>query len=158
MFRVLAILAIGLGLGGGIGFLVAAANGFTLGGHDHGAHAQATEMGHNHTELLDVPQAEAPTVTLDVRPDLHSGWNLHLKAENFRFAPENAGRAHLDGQRHGHVYVDGEKIARLYGNWMYFRSLPVRAEVKVTLNTNDHCQLSSGGQPIAAVVTVHEAR
>lgn len=158
MIRILAIFAITFGLGGGLGFLVAAANGVTLDGHDHGAHshAPAPETGHEHTEFLDIPQTEAPLVALEVSADPDAGWNLHLTVEHFRFAPENVGMAHVAGEGHAHVYVNGEKVARLYGDWMHFSSLPPGAEVKVTLNSNDHRPLRTGGQSIAAVVMIDE--
>lgn len=68
MVRILSILAIaiaiaiGFGLGGGIGFLWAASKGITLEGHDHGAHEHTSSR--DLTELVDVPQAEAPNVEL----------------------------------------------------------------------------------------------
>ena len=31
------------------------------------------------------------------------------------FAPENVNQADVDGQGHAHIYVDGEKVSRVYG-------------------------------------------
>lgn len=158
MTRLFAIFVIGLGLGGGFGFLVAAANGVTLDGHDHGAHshdaAPVTGPVHHHDALLEVHAVDAPDLVVQVTKDPVAGWNLHVITENFRFSPENSGGAHVANQGHAHVYVDGKKVARLYGSWMHFSSLPEEAEVEVTLNSNDHRTLSVNGQAISASVSL----
>lgn len=46
MDRSIAMLIIGLIFGGGLGFVVAAANGITLNGHDHGSEAPAEAHSH----------------------------------------------------------------------------------------------------------------
>lgn len=49
MDRSIAMLLIGLIFGFGLGFVVAAANGITLGGHDHGSdHGSETAPAHEH--------------------------------------------------------------------------------------------------------------
>ncbi|WP_114390784.1 hypothetical protein [Notoacmeibacter marinus] len=157
----LALLALGLIYGGGIGFTLAAANNVGFDGHDHGAGAAhgatATPGAHDHGRMLDVSGPEAPTLDVTLEPDPVAGFNLHLQTANFRFAPENAGRGDRPGEGHAHVYVNGEKIARLYGPWMHILALPPGAEVAVTLNSNDHAALAVDGQPIRAELTAPEA-
>lgn len=172
MERSLALFAIGLVFGGGIGFVVAAGNGVTFDGHDHGDpaahHAQAASVGeaaaqgashsgHGHDELLSVAEGPtAPRLDISLRPDPSSGWNLHIKTENFRFAPEHASTAHVAGEGHAHVYVNGEKIARQYGSWLHLPFLPEgEAVVEVTLTTNDHRILAVGGKPLRASAAVN---
>lgn len=166
MDRSLALLGIGLVFGGGIGFLVAAANGVTLDGHDHDmstnqtAHSghgdPATAAPHNHDDLLSLPTGDdAPTLKVAVVKDPVSGWNLQLMTSNFRFAPDHASQAHVAGEGHAHVYVNGDKLARLYSPWMHIASLPDgTAHIEVTLNANDHRALAIDGTPIRAMVMV----
>ena len=166
MDRSLALLGIGLVFGGGIGFLVAAANGVTLDGHDHDAHDAptshsdhgdpATPAAHNHDELLSLPAGgNMPTLEIAVVKDPVAGWNLQLTTGNFRFAPEHASQPHMAGEGHAHVYVNGDKIARLYGPWMHIASLPEgTAHLEVTLNSNDHRALAIDGTPIRAMVMI----
>jgi hypothetical protein len=155
--RSLAMLAIGLAFGGGIGFVVAAVYGVTLDGHDHAGHggAAAAQGGdeHEHGEPIPVPLGPAtPTLAATLTPDPLSGWNLHVETSHFRFTPENAGAPHVPGEGHAHVYVDGDKIARLYGSWMHIPALPPGATVEVKLNANDHRPLAVHGHLLAATV------
>ncbi|WP_306120172.1 MULTISPECIES: hypothetical protein [unclassified Roseitalea] len=159
MSRTLVMLGIGLVFGGGIGFVTAAGNGITLDGHDHGdhaAHAGAAVHGHDHTATHVVaPGPDAPSLAIAVEPDPMAGWNLNIRTENFRFAPENASRAHRAGEGHAHVYVNGVKIARHYGPWFHIADLP-RGEnrIAVSLTTNDHRTLAVGDDPLRAVAVV----
>lgn len=161
MNRIFAIFAIGLGLGGGFGFLAAASNNVTLTGHDHGAHGHAAAHvnmdGHDHDAMVDLPVDGAPSVSIELMEDTVSGWNLHVQTEAFRFAPEHAGASHAPNEGHAHVYVDGVKIARLYGNWMHLSELPEAATVAVTLNSNDHKLLSIAGEALRATATLPAA-
>jgi hypothetical protein len=168
MDRGLILFFIGLVFGGGIGFVTAAGNNITLDGHEHSAHV-AQEMNgsmqhgtaagglHDHSELLSIPGGpDAPALKVAVLPDPVSGWNLKVSVQNFRFAPEHASLEHVPGEGHAHVYVNGEKIARLYGAWLHLSSLPEGgAVVEVTLNSNDHRQLVVDGELVGASVTVN---
>lgn len=155
MNKPLALLAVGLILGGLTGFMFAAGYGITLDGHDHGDHASHGEA-HKHGEVLALPAGpNAPSLQMMVTPDPASGWNLHVMASNFKFSPENASRDHVDGEGHAHVYVNGKKIARLYGPWMHIADLePGENTVTVTLNTNDHRAIGVDGQPLKIEQTV----
>jgi len=161
MTRSIALLLIGLIFGGGIGFVVAASNGVTLDGHDHDAHddhgtGMSQTMEHSHDEMLTLTtDVAAPTLDIEVLKDPSAGWNLHVMTENFRFAPEHASLAHVAGEGHAHVYVNGTKIGRLYGNWMHIAELPKgEAKVEVTLNSNDHLLLANGDTPLSVTKSV----
>jgi len=178
MERSISFLAIGLIFGAGIGFLVAAGNGITLDGHGHAdpaahdhsdpaqhadgmahddaaAHDMAT-MAHAHDETLDLPAGDAaPRLGVQVTPDPASGWNLQVTAENFRFAPENASTSDAPGEGHAHVYVNGTKIARLYGEWMHLATLPEgEVAIEVSLSSNGHKLITVDGVPVSATVTL----
>jgi hypothetical protein len=86
-----------------------------------------------------------------LKPDPMAGYNLHVLVDNFAFSPEGASLAPVPGQGHAHVYINGEKHARLYGEWMHIASLPKgEVAVEVTLNSNDHRPLSVDGTQISA--------
>jgi hypothetical protein len=168
--RSIALLVIGLIFGGGIGFVIAAGNGITLDGHDHsqnlaghaGDHAAAHANGDDsHTMLHDQfvsipPGSDAPRLNIELTPDPVSGWNLHVIAQGFRFSPRNAGGPHIPGEGHAHVYVNGQKIARLYGPWLHLDALPDGpATIRVSLHANDHRALAVGQKPIVASATIN---
>ena len=117
--------------------------------HDHGAH--------DHGKLIALATGPtAPTLDIMVAKDKVGGWNLHVLTTNFRFAPENVNTPHRDGEGHAHLYVNGEKIARLYGPWFHIGSLPSGpAQVTVTLNANDHSGLAVGDAPLSVTKEVH---
>ncbi|MXY33296.1 MAG: hypothetical protein F4186_13335 [Boseongicola sp. SB0676_bin_33] len=161
MNRSFALFVIGLAFGGGIGFVLAAANGVTLDGHVHADDrlldqdgvSEESRAGHDHHKMLDLAQSNAPTVDILVQKDPDEGWNLHVMTTGFTFSPANAGRSHVPGEGHAHVHVDGRKIARLYGPWMHIGTLPEgEVEIQVTLNANDHRLLSVDGVPVEARV------
>ncbi|WP_120636230.1 hypothetical protein [Ruegeria sp. EL01] len=157
MSRSLALFAIGLVFGGGAGFVLAAANGVTFDGHDHsdpahhGGH-KAESTAHDHSAVINLPAGpNAPSVKIAVVKDPMAGWNLHVLPQNFEFAPESASAADQLGEGHAHVYANGVKLARLYGNWMHLAGLPKgKVEIKVSLNGNSHSQLLVDGVPVSA--------
>ena len=161
MNRAFALFIIGLAFGGGIGFVLAAANGVTLDGHvhaddqrlEHSGTGGDSSNGYNHHERLDLAGSIVPALDVRVEEDLEQGWNLHVMTTDFTFSPANVGRAHAPGEGHAHVYVNGRKVARLYGPWMHIAKLPKGVvEILVTLNANDHRLLSVGGMPVEARV------
>ena len=161
MSRSLALFAIGLVFGGGAGFVLAGANGITFDGHDHSdpSHhsvSNAEAIAHDHSTPLNLTDGpDAPSVEIALTQDPMSGWNLQVLPQNFRFAPENASATDNPGEGHAHVYVNGEKLARLYGNWMHIAELPKGAvEVEVSLNTNGHSPLAVNNVPVSAKTTV----
>ncbi|MFK7843723.1 MAG: hypothetical protein AB8G77_00375, partial [Rhodothermales bacterium] len=93
----------------------------------------------------------SPSVALEIKEDLHGGWNLHLQTQNFEFTPEDCGGEHQDGHGHAHLYINDLKVARLYGEWYHIKALPPgKHEVTVTLTTNDHHEYGIAGTPISA--------
>lgn len=113
--------------------------------------------GHKHgTKLVEMPAGQpAPTVRISVSKDPIAGWNLHVMTGNFRFAPEHASGAHVLGEGHAHLYIDGKKTSRLYGPWFHFGGLTAgKHEIKVSLNANNHADYAVAGKPIAAVTEI----
>jgi copper(I)-binding protein len=54
------------------------------------------------------------------------------------------------------LYVNGEKVARLYGPWFHIGSLPSgRTEVTVTLASNDHHGLAVGDEKLLVTKEIY---
>lgn len=160
MSRALGLFVIGLVFGGGLGFTGAAGNGITLNGHDYGDPAIHAGMAMNHSggahdmahaTALEVSPVDAPEVAIDLTRDPMEGYNLHVQTSNFAFTPEAVGLGDVPGEGHAHVYVNGNKLGRLYGEWMHITHLPKgEVTVAVTLNSNNHSSLAVAGKPITA--------
>ncbi|MCR9198399.1 MAG: hypothetical protein NXI04_07145 [Planctomycetaceae bacterium] len=121
------------------------------------AAAQVTEPSaeHQHKKFELSATDVIPTLSLRAEPDSRSGWNLQIITENFRFTPESAGAAAVAGEGHVHLYLDGEKTARVYGPWYHLPPLTSgEHEIRVTLNGNDHTDFCLNGEVIAATVTI----
>ena len=100
----------------------------------------------------------APEIMLHPTKDAHGGWNLHLMTKNFIFTPEQAGLSDVMGEGHAHLYVNGKKVARVYGNWFHL-NLPAGVnKVKVSLNTNLHKDYVLNGKVIESEIELDESR
>lgn len=118
------------------------------GTHDHDAGE------HDHSVPIEVAAENAPSISVEAIPDGHT-FNLKLTIENFIFAPENASTAHMAGEGHAHLYVDGVKVTRLYGPWFHLSGLSEgEHEVRVELSANSHNALAVDGELIDAAVTI----
>lgn len=115
----------------------------------HGPGQGHGSMDHNH-QPVEIPSGQpVPQVDLVVHSDAVQGWNLEVKVSNFQFTPSQADQADQLNQGHAHLYINGEKVTRIYSNWYYLKTLePGKNQVRVTLNTNSHKALYSQGQPI----------
>lgn len=115
--------------------------------HEHSHHGKQETSGY----------AAIPTLKLEVIKDSASGWNLHLMTENFTFTPENIDQTVDKPEGHAHVYVDGEKISRIYGPWFHLSGLtPGPHSIRVSLNANDHSEFVLNDEPIESSVEVVE--
>lgn len=124
---------------------------------DHDDSSMTTES-HSHSDvaLYNVPAEVAPTVAVAVNEDAKSGWNVQIITTGFTFTPENASSLpNVIGEGHAHLYVDGEKVARVYGNWFHYpENFDGTKEFKVTLNANDHSDYAINDEVISASVSV----
>ncbi|MER5417612.1 hypothetical protein [Streptomyces virginiae] len=103
-------------------------------------------------------QAEAaPTLTLKLSKDSGSGWNLHLITEDFVFAPEKTGSPAQAGEGHAHLYLDGKKVARVYGPWFHLPAETVsegKHTLSVSLSANDHTVWAVNKKAITAEIDI----
>ena len=113
----------------------------------------AATMSHAHDPVE--AAAPVPTVSLSHTVDPKMGWNLFADITDFEFAPRQAGLDNQDGAGHLHLYVDGEKVGRLYGPGWHLSGLSAGThEVTVELNANSHAPYTAGGSPIVASTTI----
>lgn len=95
------------------------------------------------------------SVALETELDAVSGVNGRIITEGFTFAPNSVGAAHVDGEGHSHVYVDGKKIGRVYGAWFHLDKLePGVREIRVELNANSHGVYHWNGAAVEATTRV----
>ena len=117
------------------------------GGGTHAMHAQS---------MVAVDDwAAPPTLDTAIYPDPVSGWNLNVMTTNFTFDAGAAGLENAEGRGHAHVYVNGMKLGRVYGDWHHIGKLPLgRNEVTVSLYANDHSGLARDGMKITSTKEV----
>lgn len=109
----------------------------------------------DHKAIMIFNNQPVPSIDLVVHEDTMKGWNLEIKLDNFEFAPEMANQENEINKGHAHLYINGEKVTRIYSNWYYLGELPPgENEVKVELTTNSHQGLMYQGQLIADEETI----
>ncbi len=109
------------------------------------------EMHHDPVEA-----SQEMNVKLNVYKDIFSGYSIQLIVNGLTFTPENAGKQHVDGEGHAHIYIDGEKIARVYGTSFHLGNILSEGEheIKISLNSNDHSPYTYNGELVEDTVTV----
>ena len=120
--------------------------------HDHDG-----EAGESHEHEHETVEAKEPypTISIEVSKDHMSGYNVQIETEEFKFAPESVGEAHKADVGHVHLYVDGKKVARVYGEWFHLTGLTKGEHViSATLNNNEHKIYTAEGENIYAETTV----
>ena len=103
------------------------------------------------------PAESAVPVSLDISAEVAEGGGVHvaINAEGWRWAPEEVNEANSDGAGHAHIYADGVKLSRVYGNYHYIPALePGTREIKVNLNSNDHSEITWQGNLLESTVSV----
>jgi hypothetical protein len=95
-------------------------------------------------------------VRVVVKTDAMKGYNLYVTTNGFTWAPNHVNQKHKRGEGHAHLYVDGEKLTRLYGPAFYLGELsPGTHAVRVTLNGNDHGDYKRGSEVVESEVEVN---
>jgi len=112
------------------------------------------EIGMAHP-MREVVSDTPPSLTMSVEKDSMDGWNVTLAPENFEFTPDQAGEDGVPNTGHAHLYIDGAKVARLYGVHYHLPDLPPgQYEVVVALSSNDHAYYAIDGDRIEARATI----
>ncbi|MEM7140073.1 MAG: hypothetical protein AAF548_03510 [Actinomycetota bacterium] len=130
------------------GELVIATETFTVPPHSHDDH--------DHGDPTPVAwEGDAASLILTVEEDPKSGWNAFVDVAGLTLSPENVNGDHVAGEGHLHIYANGQKLGRLYGDATHIAVLPDGdVEISVVAYTNDHMPYEVDGQPISAAVTV----
>ncbi len=106
---------------------------------------------HGQIELAGYPKSELPGIWMDIKPDAVGGYNIHFNTVNFKFTPDHLNLEHTMGEGYAQLYLNGEKISRVYGDYYYIDPKePGNYEVMVTLNSNDHFEYCIRGTPISS--------
>ncbi|GLB60127.1 hypothetical protein [Cytobacillus sp. NCCP-133] len=118
------------------------------------AGASNMHSGHGIVEMAE--GYEVPSVNIRVTLDPSGTWLLKVETQQFSFAPEKAGEMEPSfNEGHAHLYINGEKVTRLYGEYYHLDSLKKgKNEIKVTLNSNNHGVLTYKGKPIQSGMIV----
>ena len=112
-------------------------------------------MDHEHSKNVEWEGDKQPSLYLSVKPHDSYGWVVIYNANNFTFNAENASSEHIQGEGHGHLYVNDVKISRLYGEPYYLRDLNMGAnKIGITLNTNNHLSYVFNGAAIEKNVEI----
>lgn len=121
-------------------------------------HSAADTLQHDMTHgYAEIPAGYVlPSVNASVFKDLSGSWLLKVETDHFTFTPEKAGMSEPSyNEGHAHIYINGKKINRLYGEYYHLGSLSKgKNEIKVTLNANNHGALIYKGKPIQSIETV----
>ncbi len=115
---------------------------------DHANAIQHSSMDHG---LFDIGGDDIiPKITgLTVAKDKMSGYNISIATQDFIFSPASVNANHVSGQGHAHLYINGEKFARLYAPHFHVPDLAGPVEtIRVTLNANSHETLAVGDEVI----------
>ncbi len=112
---------------------------------------------HAHSMLEVDKTVPVPTVEIESFKDEKDGYNLHVFTKNYVFTPEKVNSEPIQGEGHAHIYVNGIKAARLYGDWFNLPSSFLKDGdnvIEVTLNANDHSEWVVDGQHLSASTTI----
>ena len=110
---------------------------------------------HTHGDTTTPAVEPYPSVSVRILEDPSGGWLLRSVPTNFRLAPENVSTEHIDGEGHMHLYVDGVKVMRLYGEWHEMTPLAAGVhEIRVEMSSNDHSAMAIDGTIVDDTVTL----
>jgi len=112
----------------------------------------------SHGNSFEVPEDEpAPSVRIHAVQE-GAGWRVTLDVENFTFSRDAVDAPHQPGVGHGHLYLDGLKLGRIYDTETIVGTLPAgEHELKIELNTNDHRTYAVDGMIVSDTVQVRPA-
>ena len=114
-----------------------------------GSMAAHDAMGHG-AMVLEIVEAPFPAVSVSAVPQ-GDGWMVQIDVQNFNFSEAMQDEEHVPGTGHGHVYLGGIKLGRVFDKTYDIGPLPPgQHRLRVSLNTNDHRTLSTNGKPVVA--------
>ena len=137
-------------------FQAATAGAFALNFHVFAPADSGKADNHHGSDAPALVASETPvSIAITAEPDARGGVDVQIATEGFRFARELVDQTHTPGAGHAHIYVDGVKLGRVFENSYHIEELaPGEHEIRVSLNTNDHSELSFDGEKVQATATV----
>ena len=121
--------------------------------------SDAADDGHHHDESATIVSEIPISVSITAEPAERGGVDVSIATEGFRFAEELVDQPHEPGVGHAHIYLNGEKLARVFESHYHIADLaPGRNVIRVSLNANDHSELIYNGAIVdsTAIVIVPE--
>ena len=146
---------------GTLKFVAETAGAFGINFHvfaSEGMDSDASGDGHDHSAAApDQVESSAPvSVAITAEPDEAGGVDVQITTEGFRFAPELVDQDHTPGAGHAHIYLDGEKLSRVFESSYHIADVPPgEHEVRVSLNANNHSELLFDGEVVEATAMVN---
>lgn len=132
--------------------------------------APAVGMDHSHIPIEVPENSPAPALSLKLYKDALSGFNLEIFTERYSLAPPprvtlsmaalmvpsmDSNTGYIEG--HAHLYVNGEKVQRIYGRELHLPAALFRPgvnQVTVTINNHGHMYWTVDGRQVLATLFV----
>ena len=145
---------------GTLNFVADTAGAFGINFHVFASDSMTGDAGDSDHHAAAVPEpviSEAPvSVEISAEPDAGGGVDVRIMTEGFRFAPDLVDQDHTPGAGHAHIYLDGEKLGRVFESEYHIADVPPgEHEIRVTLNTNDHSDLVFDGEKVEAAAMLN---
>ncbi|MFY0661075.1 MAG: copper chaperone PCu(A)C [Shimia sp.] len=97
----------------------------------------------------------APRIAISAN-ETEDGWQIDVLSDDFEFTPNLVDGPHVPGTGHGHIYLNGLKLGRLFSPTTKIGHLPPgQHEIRITLSTNDHRAYVIGDKPVTASIRIH---
>ena len=122
---------------------------------EHG-HGEPSSHQHATAEDYGTIESEVP-ISIDITAEVDDSGHVSVEVmtEGWLWTPDNVDGEHVPGEGHAHIYVDDVKIDRVYGPRYELEGLEHgERQVRVTLNTNSHSELTYGGKALESTVSV----
>ena len=117
-------------------------------------------MQHKHSPKNLPTAALTPQLIISISEDDMSGFNLHLQTSNFQLeSPHQAGNSPNNiVEGHGHLYINGTKIQRVYGQDVHIPGKHINEgvnQISITLNGHDHSAWRKDGKEIISTLFIN---
>lgn len=97
----------------------------------------------------------APTLSLSANAAEGGGWQVTAKVQNFTFETPSETPQSVPGEGHGHLYLNGLKLQRMYSDTAQIGALPEgRHALTMTLNTGMHQPYMGEAGPVRATAEI----
>ncbi len=110
-------------------------------------------MDHNISQ--GIRSIQSPSITLEAAEGFSSdGAELTVSVENFSFVRTPDDAPHVPMEGHGHIYLNGLKLGRLYDKDFSLGAIPSGSyELMVSINSNNHQPYIRNGEPVRDAIS-----